>query len=78
MTESRNIFDLLAKIEWEGGVYAVLEYGLHNIDDYDVPDELKEAWDDMVSLFGEFEGLVEDVYALLSRFENQYNESKEF
>jgi len=77
MTESRNIFDLLGKIEWEGGISSVLEYGIRDVEDYDLPDELKEAWEEMADCYGEFELLEEAVYAMLNKVETKYNEEKE-
>jgi hypothetical protein len=78
MDESRNIYDLLGKIEWEGGIYEVLDYGLHVIDDYDVPDSLKEKWEEMDDAFCEFMGLMNDVQAELSDAETNYSNTKEY
>jgi predicted component of type VI protein secretion system len=69
-----NIFDLLGKIEWEGGLTSVLDYGLRDIEDYDVPDALKEAWENMVSAYEEFEGYMEDVDAELHKAQNTAEE----
>lgn len=74
MTESNNIYDLLSKIDWEGGIAAVLEWGMRDIEEYDVPDSLKEAWEEMVAAFNEFEGCMEDVYAEMHKAENQSEE----
>lgn len=74
MTESRNIYDLLSKIDWEGGITGVLDYGMRDIDNYDVPDSLKDAWADMVAVYAEFEGCMEDVYAELHKAENREEE----
>jgi hypothetical protein len=78
MTESRNIFDLLGKIDWEGGITGILDYGERNIDDYDVPDALKEAWSDMADRYGDFETEMDNVMDVLDRCAVQYNEQKEF
>jgi hypothetical protein len=78
MRESYNIFDLLSKIDWEGGVASVLEYGLREIEDYDVPEALKEAWAEMADAFAEFELLEETVADMLHKAETKYNEEKEF
>ena len=74
MTESNNIYDLLSKIDWEGGITGVLDYGMRDIDNYDVPDSLKDVWADMVAVYAEFEGCMEDVYAELHRAENRAEE----
>lgn len=76
MQESRNIYDLLSKIDWEGGIYEVLDYGERDIDDYDVSDELKEAWADMADAYSEFETMVATVVLRLSEEENLFEERK--
>lgn len=76
MKESYNIFDLVAKIDWEGGIQAVLEYGLREIDDYDVPETLKEAWAEMAEHFTEFEVLASIVSGMLHQAETTYDEEK--
>lgn len=78
MDESRNIYDLLGKIEWEGGIYEVLDYGMHVIDDYDVPDSLKEKWEEMDDSLWEFRELMSDVQDELDAAERNYSEKKEF
>lgn len=74
MTESNNVYDILAKIDWEGGIPAVLEWGMREIEEYDVPDSLKDAWADMASVYAEFEGAMEDVYAELHQAQNRAEE----
>lgn len=78
MRESRNIFDLLGKIDWEGGIASVLEYGLREIEDYDVPEALKDAWADMADVYAEFELAEEAVADLLHKAEHRYNEEKDY
>lgn len=78
MNESRNIFDLLGKIDWEGGITGILDYGERSIDDYEVPDELKEAWSEMADRYGDFESEMDNVMDKLDKFVVQYNEQKEF
>lgn len=78
MRESSNIFDLLSKIDWEGGIVGVLQYGERDIEDYDVPDALKEAWAEMAECFAEFELLEETVADMLHKAETKYNDEKEF
>jgi hypothetical protein len=78
MTESRNIFDLLGKIEWEGGLGAAMEYGLHDVEDYDVPDEVKELWEEAATMYCEWEALADELQDALNRAENRYNEEKGF
>lgn len=74
MTESNDVYDILAKIDWEGGIPAVLEWGMRDIEEYDVPDSLKDAWADMAQVYEEFEGAMEDVYAELHQAQNRSEE----
>lgn len=74
MTESRNIYDILSKIDWEGGIPAVLDYGMRDIEEYDVPDSLKEVWEDMAAAYEEFESCMEDVYAEMHKAQNRAEE----
>ena len=78
MNESRNIFDLLGKIDWEGGITGILDYGERKIDGYEVPDDLKEAWEEMADRYSDFESEMENVMDLLNTYVLQYNEEKEF
>lgn len=78
MNESRNIFDLLGKIDWEGGITGILDYGERKIDGYEVPDDLKEAWEEMADRYSDFESEMENVMDLLNMYVLQYNEEKEF
>lgn len=76
MQESRNIYDLLSKIDWEGGVPEVLDYGVRSIDEYDVPDELKDAWDEMADFYADFESCLENVWNLINQAEQDFNNTK--
>lgn len=76
MQESRNIYDLLSKIDWEGGIAEVLDYGERDIDDYEVSDELKEAWADMADAYSEFETTMATVGLRLTEEENLFEERK--
>lgn len=78
MRESRNIYDLLGKIDWEGGIASVLEYGLREIEDYDVPEALKDAWAEMADAYAEFELMEETVADLLHKAEARYEDEKEY
>jgi hypothetical protein len=78
MTQSRNIYDLFSKIEWEGSIADTIEYGVRNIDAFDVPDELKEAWEEMVDFFDEFHHAQELVEDLLEAVLVKYETDKEF
>jgi len=76
MRESNNITDLLAKIDWEGGIPELLDYGVRSIDEFDVSDELKDAWDEMVSYFLDFEGCLEHVWNMLHQEEHDFENGK--
>ena len=63
-----TVEDLANKVEWEGGIIAVLEYGVNPNDlDPSVPDALREAfgelyraWIDLGPLEREVEDILED------------------
>lgn len=54
-----NLHDFLAKIDWEGGVYGALDYGL-TAADYDLPPLVADKWLELRGLFSEFEELVRE------------------
>lgn len=54
-----NIHDFLAKIDWEGGVYGALDYGL-TAADYDLPKDVADKWLEIRELFTDLEELVHD------------------
>lgn len=78
MQESTNINDLIEKIEWEGGIAGALDYGFAEIDDYDVPDDLKDAWAEMSDVWDEFESQRMIVQELLNTYASKYETDKEF
>lgn len=73
-----NINDLVEKIEWEGGIAGALDYGFTDIDDYDVPDELKDSWADMAVAWEDFTAQRYTVSTLLNDYTSKYNMDKEF
>ena len=54
-----NIHDFLGKIDWEGGVYGALAYGL-TAADYDLPKYVADKWLEIRELFTDLEELVHD------------------
>lgn len=59
----KNRDEVIAKMNWEGGIYDALEYGLKASD---MPDEeLKEAWQALEDAFSEAEYLADRVLSLL-------------
>lgn len=52
-----NLHDFLSKIDWEGGVYGALDYGL-TAGDYDLPKAITDKWNEIRELF---EGLSAEV-----------------
>jgi hypothetical protein len=76
--ESRNIFDLLGKIDWEGGMYETISgYGMSDIDDYDVPDYLKEQWEGVASLAYDLREELEDLFDNLNIYSHKYGNKEE-
>ncbi|APC46374.1 hypothetical protein HWB05_gp112 [Streptomyces phage BRock] len=63
-TGKYNLEDFVGKIDWEGGLVGALEYGL-STDDYDIPEDVAEKWEEIVEYFDEFESLSSDFWALI-------------
>lgn len=63
--ESNDLEDFEGKIDWEGGVTGALEYGLSS-DDYNLPDEVAEKWEEMRDMFSDFETLEGEFWALVA------------
>lgn len=62
-----TVEEFSSKVEWEGGIFGALEYGLH-ADQLDSEDsastELRKAWADLESAYNElrpFVGMVESI-----------------
>ena len=70
MSES-NINDLLEKIDWEEGISGAVENGLTDIEDYDVPEDLKDAWEEMAAS-------IHTVSRLLDYYFRTYDANKEY
>ncbi len=60
---ARDLEDFEAKIDWEGGVYGALQYGLRADDFYpNLPPRVREAWNDLVIAFDEIDELVDEYH----------------
>lgn len=55
-----------AKIEWEGGIMEVLDYGITTTDLPEGDTELTEAWDKLATAYHEMTPLVDAVEKLLA------------
>jgi hypothetical protein len=69
--KSSNINDLLEKIDWEEGISSAVMNGLTDIDDYDVPDDLKDIWEEMAAN-------ILMVNMLMDHYYREYDTYKEF
>lgn len=49
--------DFWAKFEWEGGIGGAVEYGL-DAAEYDLPQEVVDAWDRLVEAYHAFDRYV--------------------
>ena len=68
----KNIIDLFEKIDWaEGMSSAVVNEDMYLIEEYDVPDDLKDAWQEMAAC-------VRVVHDLLDEYYTEYDNNKEF
>lgn len=65
MPEQTTRADIAAKIDWEGGIWDALEYGLKTDDMPDGDTELRSAWADLRSAFAVAEEAAGRVDALL-------------
>ena len=67
MKEYKNKNDLLQELDWaEGGLYELISnQGIRGIENYDVPDEVKEMWEEASSLIEDFENLESKIWAEL-------------
>lgn len=61
----KNRTDLAAKIEWEGGVFAAMEYGITVADMPEADTELIEAWTKLDAAFKVAQGAADAVAELL-------------
>ncbi len=61
--ESSDLEDFVGKIDWEGGTYSALQYGLESKDYPEIPDDVAEKWDELQDLFGEIEALESEFWA---------------
>jgi hypothetical protein len=62
--ESNDLEDFIGKLDWEGGTYSALQYGL-STEQYNLPDEVAEKWDEIRDAFGELETLEGEFFALV-------------
>lgn len=64
--EYKNKHDLLGSIEWEGGLWALIaEYGMQEVENYDVPDSVKDLWAEAADMASELEELFSQIMAEL-------------
>lgn len=66
MSENYTLSDFVDKIDWEGGIYGALEYGLKSRD-YDLPKEVEDQWSELRDLFNDMEDLVADFWVLVDK-----------
>lgn len=64
--ESNNLEDFVGKIDWEGGTYSALEYGL-SADDYVLPDDVAEKWEEIRDVFSDLESLTGEFWTLVKQ-----------
>lgn len=72
MQESKNRYDLLSHIDWEGGMWNfIVNYGMPDVDSYEVSDEIKEKWEEAASLAYEVDELFSEIFTLLNTGEEE-------
>lgn len=73
MEESQNVFDLLGKIEWEGGMMELITgYGMSDIDEYNVPEHLKEMWEEVATAAGSVAEDMDELYHAINTYATKY------
>lgn len=65
-TAPQTLEDLVAKIDWEGGLDSALSYGVSS-DDYELPDDVAEKLDELVDFHEEFETLEAEFWSLVRK-----------
>ncbi len=64
--------DFVSKIEWEGGIYDALEYGLKHTDlDEGEDDSLRSAWAEAEALYARLEQAIEAIESTLHLTEGE-------
>lgn len=72
-----NIYELEEKIDDEGGIASALDYGI-DLNEYNVPNYLRDAWEYMLEAWEDFCKQREDVWALIEQARIDYDNNKEF
>lgn len=67
MSDLYNIHDFISKIDWEGGVYGALGYGLRT-KEYDLPKHLVDMWNEIRDLYEDIDSLVQEWYRESDKF----------
>ena len=78
MQASHNIYDLLSVIDDADGLYELVRDGMENIDGYDVPDDLKEEWDNISYAVLDVKVTMERFTHLLNTYARYYDEHHNF
>jgi hypothetical protein len=67
MSDRYSFQEFMGKMDWEGGAYGALEYGIR-LSDYDLPKEAEDKWCEIQEVFGEFSDLITDFYAIAEEY----------
>lgn len=60
--EKMSAEDFIGKIHTEGGILDALDYGL-STNDYDLPEDVKVAWQKCIGAFADLDELMDDFQA---------------
>lgn len=73
MSEETNeeLERFVGKIDYEGGIYGALEYGLTQ-SGYELPKEVADQWTEIVDAFGEVESMVAEFWELCEKYGVDY------
>ena len=70
MSTYGNIHDFLSKIEWEGGAYEALDYGL-TPSGYDLPQNIIDAWWEIREVYETIAPMIEEFWKLADTVADQ-------
>lgn len=67
MSEYFNVHDFMEKVDYEGGPYSALEYGLTTAE-YELPKHLVDTWNEIRDMFHDLNTLVEDFWTDMDKY----------
>ena len=66
-----NLDEFVSKIDWEGGAFGALEYGIR-LSDYELPKEASDKWLEIQEVYGDLAALISEFYAIAETYGVDY------